>query len=265
MSNKFTIGELSNILGIEKSTLRYWDKQGLIHLERNNDNNYREYTKNEVIEISDIAFYRSLNMPIKDLRQINTMKVEDLEQTFHQLEDSIAEEINRLESIKKNVVRRQRHIKKYYELMKHPFQIGIPDMSQMSTFDVHDKEAWRACLYDPYRYGIYKKAKDSTFYNSYIPEEEIELEKGVGKEGKKEGAKILWRRKEEVSHYLTCIVLFASGHYEENTFYEVEEYGKEKGLSLGDVVGRYLFSTYFDKKYDVHKVWVEVIGENIYL
>lgn len=129
MSNKFTIGELSNILGIEKSTLRYWDKQGLIHLERNNDNNYREYTKNEVIEISDIAFYRSLNMPIKDLRQINTMKVEDLEQTFHQLEDSIAEEINRLESIKKNVVRRQRHIKKYYELMKHPFQIGIPDMS----------------------------------------------------------------------------------------------------------------------------------------
>ena len=261
MSNKFTIGELSNILGIEKSTLRYWDKKGLIHLERNHENNYREYTKNEVIEISDIAFYRSLNMPIKDVRHINTMDIDELEQTCNQLETSIDEEINRLERIKKNIGRRQRHIKKYHELTKEPFQLGIPDMSYMSTFNVHDKEAWRACLYDPYRYGIYKNAKDPTIYNSYIPEEKVDVEKEV----ENQGTQILWRRKEETAHYLTCIVLFASGHYEDNTLYQVEEYAKEKGIALGDVVGRYLFTAYVGKKYDVHKVWVEVIGENLLL
>ena len=96
MEGYMTIGELSDILGIEKSTLRYWDQSGLIHLKRNSENNYREYSKNTVIEISDIAFYRSINMPIKKLKTINTMTSGEIDATLAEVEDTITREIEEL-------------------------------------------------------------------------------------------------------------------------------------------------------------------------
>jgi predicted transcriptional regulator len=42
MRNSFCIGEISDLLGIPKSTLRYWESEGLIDRQRD-DNNYRKY------------------------------------------------------------------------------------------------------------------------------------------------------------------------------------------------------------------------------
>ena len=93
MNNHLTIGQLSETLGIEKSTLRYWDSQGIITLTRNDSNNYREYSKQDITEISDIAFYRSIDMPIKQCKEINQMPVEQLKETFEEIDQKITEEI----------------------------------------------------------------------------------------------------------------------------------------------------------------------------
>jgi CubicO group peptidase (beta-lactamase class C family) len=41
MRNFFSIGEISDLLGIPKSTLRYWESEGLIDRQRDDINNYK--------------------------------------------------------------------------------------------------------------------------------------------------------------------------------------------------------------------------------
>ncbi|WP_138269529.1 MerR family transcriptional regulator, partial [Anaerofustis stercorihominis] len=66
MENKYNIGLISKILNIPRSTLRYWESEGLINLKRNKENDYREFDVSSIFEILDIALYRKLNISIKE-------------------------------------------------------------------------------------------------------------------------------------------------------------------------------------------------------
>lgn len=61
MKNFFTISEISNLFHISDPTLRYWQKEGLIHVDKNDENGYRQYALPEMLQISDILFIEILN------------------------------------------------------------------------------------------------------------------------------------------------------------------------------------------------------------
>ena len=44
MRHWFQIGEIAELLQISSSKLRFWEQQGLLKLERNKENNYRQYS-----------------------------------------------------------------------------------------------------------------------------------------------------------------------------------------------------------------------------
>ena len=52
-----TIGEISEILNITPSTLRFWEKENLFHVSKKS-NHYRTYTNTDLIDIADILYYR---------------------------------------------------------------------------------------------------------------------------------------------------------------------------------------------------------------
>ncbi|NLB89682.1 MAG: MerR family transcriptional regulator, partial [Clostridiales bacterium] len=60
------IGEVAKILGVAPSKLRYWDTKGLIRLERNQENNYRTFSFQTIMDICDVIFYRDLSISIED-------------------------------------------------------------------------------------------------------------------------------------------------------------------------------------------------------
>ena len=62
-----TIGEISEILNITPSTLRFWEKENLFHVSKKS-NHYRTYTNTDLIDIADILYYRNLGVPVKDIR-----------------------------------------------------------------------------------------------------------------------------------------------------------------------------------------------------
>ncbi|NTQ99747.1 MerR family DNA-binding transcriptional regulator, partial [Enterococcus faecium] len=41
MKKMYTIGQVSELFDLPKSTIRYWDKQGLIRSSRQEENDYR--------------------------------------------------------------------------------------------------------------------------------------------------------------------------------------------------------------------------------
>ena len=61
-----TIGEISEILNVPTSTLRFWEEKGLFQVAKGL-NSYRSYTTTDLIHIADILFYRNMGIPVKDV------------------------------------------------------------------------------------------------------------------------------------------------------------------------------------------------------
>lgn len=66
----YSIKEISRLLNIPKATIRYWDSEGLVAPERNEENDYREYSLALAMELGNISFYRSIDIPVKELKQM---------------------------------------------------------------------------------------------------------------------------------------------------------------------------------------------------
>lgn len=65
----FKIGEVSRLLGVDRSFLHYYDQMGIIVPAKNNKN-YRLYSETDLIAIASSKYYRAMKMPIKPLTQI---------------------------------------------------------------------------------------------------------------------------------------------------------------------------------------------------
>lgn len=67
---KHTINALAKMAGISTRTLRYYDEIGLLVPPRQTQNGYRVYTDKEVDRLQQILFYRALDVPLADIRQL---------------------------------------------------------------------------------------------------------------------------------------------------------------------------------------------------
>ena len=85
----YTIGEVSKLLNVPKSTIRYWDEQGLIHSSRHEENDYRLFDIDAIFQIYDIDFYRKLDVPIKQMQNLYGKTLEEHYETIAQTEQRI--------------------------------------------------------------------------------------------------------------------------------------------------------------------------------
>lgn len=63
------IKEVSDLTGLTKKAINYYEEQGLITPAKT-DNGYREYTENDISKLEKIAFYRKLDISIKEIKKI---------------------------------------------------------------------------------------------------------------------------------------------------------------------------------------------------
>ena len=89
------IADVAEIFHIPASTLRYWDEEGLIRFERSPDNNYRKTSIQTLADISEVILFRSLSIPLKEIRRIPTMGLEDLNHMLEKNESNLLQEIAR--------------------------------------------------------------------------------------------------------------------------------------------------------------------------
>lgn len=69
---EYTVHNLSEIAGISKRTLRYYDKIGLLKPGKINSSGYRIYGKSEVELLQQILFYKELGVELKSIKEIIT-------------------------------------------------------------------------------------------------------------------------------------------------------------------------------------------------
>lgn len=64
------IKEVEAITGITKQNIRYYEKQGLLKPARIRENDYREYSEEDVRTVKIIKLFRKLDMPIEEIKKL---------------------------------------------------------------------------------------------------------------------------------------------------------------------------------------------------
>ena len=94
----YDIKDAARYLGIAASTLRYWESAGLVQAGRDAANGYRRYSLHDLIEASEIAFYRELGVPVKELRGYRALSARGLDEALARTEDDVERRIAELEA-----------------------------------------------------------------------------------------------------------------------------------------------------------------------
>lgn len=74
-----TIKEVEERTGLARSNIRFYEKEKLIEPSRNDKNGYRDYSETDVETIKKIAYLRTLEISIEDIRHILSGKVSLIE------------------------------------------------------------------------------------------------------------------------------------------------------------------------------------------
>lgn len=89
------IKELENTLSISRSNIRFYEKQGLFSPERK-DNNYREYTEQDIEVLKEIIIYRKMGFTVEEIKLIQNNELpfsEAMTRAQQRIEDEI-EQLN---------------------------------------------------------------------------------------------------------------------------------------------------------------------------
>ena len=70
-----TIKEVEELTGLTRSNIRFYEKEKLIDPSRNDKNGYRDYSERDIENIKKIAYLRTLEISIEDIRNIMSNKV----------------------------------------------------------------------------------------------------------------------------------------------------------------------------------------------
>ena len=93
------IYQVEELVGITKKNIRFYEEQKLLCPKRNPQNDYREYSLEDVRQLEKIKLLRKLSVPIEEIRLIEEGKV-SLTQSMNQQIERIEKELQNAELMK---------------------------------------------------------------------------------------------------------------------------------------------------------------------
>lgn len=142
MKQTYTIGEVEKITGISKDRLRNYDKQEILQPAKEDNNQYRQYNENDIIDILGIEYFRRMDLGIKDIKAIKEQgNIEFLLEEIQNKKEKVQETIKTLQyqwkilnSTEEACKRIQTELGKY-SVRRMPAFRALGKMSQTTSFE----------------------------------------------------------------------------------------------------------------------------------
>lgn len=244
----YDIKDAARYLGVAASTLRYWEAEGLIRAERNSHNDYRQYTLHDLIDASDISFYRKLGVPVKALKDYPAMSLAALDSALLHSDQEAQKRISELEAMRKHLSY-QRSLIAQVEKLKHlDMRPSTPTMQHLSVIDYDDPRAWTLLADESWRYGAVIAAQaphvvQEAMVDAPLPHTETLWEYPVS---------------ETPPPYLECL-LYIETSTEESNAEELFEKARQHNLEPTMVIGAYLLTATEEqngRRQDYYRAWI---------
>lgn len=246
MKNTDSIGQVAKTLNIAPSTLRYWDKEGLINFTRNQDNNYREISFQTIMDICNIIFYREISIPIKEIKDYEKSNIDIIEKKLEDEKNNIINQILDLENIIKKIDIRKDMIKKLKELKPGKFILGKNKFKSIYKFDFKNEEYAQIYLQNPYRIV------------TLIDREKGDLTYGI-QDVKTHEDSLLREEDIKEKNFLIGLLKVNVEDTSDNNYLDFIVEAKKLGFNPGELIGNYLSSGTEDIKYDFYEGWLELL------
>lgn len=246
MSKTYNINKISKLFNIPKSTLRYWENEGLISSIRNKDNDYREYNTNSLIEICYIKFYRSLNFPIKKLKKIWQMNIADneelLKQYHKEIELIIEEKYKTLGKIEKYLS----HIELFKKLKENPYTIDNPPFNKIVYLHPGETENVLEYIDD----------QNILAFVANISSKAIHSFGTVSNDSTNNSQLLLWEDDSKPHEYITCLLRTKNDVIDKDYLDTHLKYIESISKHPGVILAKYLTS---DSADDYFQCWIEIL------
>lgn len=107
----YTISDVSKMMNLPISTIRYYDKEGLLPFLQRKDSGYRIFTETDIQMLQVIECFKSTGMPIKDIKQFVLLVKEG--------DSSLGQRYELFLERRKAVQRQMEELQKQMEIIDH--------------------------------------------------------------------------------------------------------------------------------------------------
>ncbi|MBF8808135.1 MAG: MerR family transcriptional regulator [Enterococcus lacertideformus] len=250
MQKLYTIGEVSELLNVPKSTIRFWDEQGLIHSVRHEENGYRMFNIYDIFQIYDINFYRKLDVPIKQMKNLYGKTMEEHYETIAETEQRIEQEKIDLQKKHEEILTRKNQLKLMIDSKNKDFpkeKIPFEAIVTVESDDILDSKTY---LENYASFGCYF---DFSISNEMIygfctekESEDIPL------------SKIVWQN-QPFKTYHRFLLQVEVNHTENNNIREIKKKLQKQGYETGEVIVQYLLTNRTEEGsyFEYYQAWIE--------
>lgn len=248
-----SISEVSRLLNIPQSTLRYYEDKGLITPARK-DSGYRAYSLMSLVELGDVMFYRNIGVPIKSIKGLMDSPVEN---TAFAVDAAINDTVGRMQELTQTLERLSlynQRIRKYYMVKAQGSRIvRHPEIDALHSFGMKDESSLAVYLEDvATSYGVfYESARKPGIYTDCAL-----------RPTQQEGSEQVWSAAEHDGRYLECLLRTDYCYAQYNDIERHVDYLTSLGLNAGSVAAQYLtfdYSPADHRRYDYYLAWVEIV------
>lgn len=249
MKPHLTIGEVSRLLNIPESTLRFWQEKGIFNVDKA-ENNYRTYTVQDLLNIAEIAFYRNLGMPVRQMGRFNQFNLEDYDKVLGTVRDTLQEKINLYTAMYQSAQLKSEHIKSIQHLKQTEFTFERVPFDALVRFEYGDREKLIRYTQNPSLYVRYMDSADPEYDKNDI--------RGMITSSVEDGDELIWEKKEDKLFAVFLIEEIASDNYSNNI---PEKLAKlHRNYKTGILLANFLLSETRDgKRIDYLKAYVELL------
>lgn len=134
------VKELADLVGISVRTLHYYDEIGLLSPEETTDSGYRLYSNENLEMLQQILFFRELDMPLKEIKQMISSSSFDKQEALRQHQKMLLEKRSQLDKLINTIDKSIKHMKGEIQMTdKEKFE-GF-DFSQ-NPYEEEARERW---------------------------------------------------------------------------------------------------------------------------
>lgn len=251
MAFYFQIGEISRFFDVPASTLRYWEDMGVLNPLKDSGSNYREYTVEDLMTISDVIFYKNIGLSLKQICGMESASPSQQSHLFQEKLSELEQQQRQLQERMEKLRCRMKAIQMMEELRQNPYMETDIDTDCIVSFDLIERDKLRQYIDDPYLYSRVQ-------HSSHPEKEQRGLTIPADLTGQFPDFQILWKK--QSSRYIAFLMKeeIADGFPNDLRKHLLHI---QSGHKTGAVISRFLFCAQEDGKvYDFYKTFVEILS-----
>lgn len=251
----YTIAEAARLLDVAPSTLRYWEAEGLIESTRRPGSNYRTYSIRSLFAASYVAFFRSMDVPVKTIVKNQSDTLEELITMLDETQHEVDQRLERLRLISKRLRRQRLLAQSAFNLIGQGVREATPAAIRLEAYAPQSVRQREMLLRDSQRYGVFIDAKDPhTMHEGCMefPGSDPACEEG-------ESVEVLWDRSVELARHIRFFEGVAFSEKGGEVRVEMDELfddARRAGQRPLYALAHFLVTANFGGIKDCYRVWV---------